>query len=67
MRALGIPNTKHFAHITKIADAHALFDKLKKEGVGAGWKPEDEEEYEDADGNVFNKKTYLELQRQGLV
>lgn len=67
MRALGIPNTKHFAHITKMADATALFEKLKKEGVGAGWRAEDEEEYEDSEGNVFNKRTYLELQRQGLI
>ena len=67
MRALGIPNTKHFAHITKMADAQALFEKLKREGVGAGFKPEEEEEMEDAEGNVFNKRTYLELQKQGLV
>ena len=67
MRALGIPNTKHFAHITKIDAAVALFEKLKKEGVGAGWRPDDEEEYEDSEGNVFNKRTYLELQRQGLL
>jgi len=67
MRALGIPNTKHFMHITKIEDALALFERLKKEGAGAGWKAEEEEEFEDAEGNVFNKKTYLELQKQGLV
>ena len=67
MRALGIPNTKHFAHITKMADAQALFEKLKREGAGAGFRADDEEEYEDADGNVFNKRTFLELQKQGLV
>ena len=27
----------------------------------------EEEEMEDSEGNVFNKKTYLELQRQGLI
>ena len=67
MRALGIPNTKHFHHITKIEAAQALFEKLKREGVGAGFRPEEEEEFEDAEGNVLNKKTYLELQKQGLV
>jgi splicing factor 3A subunit 3 len=25
------------------------------------------EEYEDAEGNVFNKKTYEDLKRQGLL
>lgn len=67
MRALGIPNTRHFLHLTKMSDVAALFEKLKREGVGAGFKPEDEEEHEDAEGNVFNRRTFLELQRQGLV
>jgi len=67
MRALGIPNTRHFAHITKMADAQALFEKLKREGVGAGFRADDEQEFEDRDGNVFNKRTFIELQRQGLV
>jgi len=31
------------------------------------WKPEEEEEFEDADGRVFNKKTYDDLKRQGLL
>ena len=26
-----------------------------------------DEEYEDADGNVYNKKTYEDLRRQGLI
>ena len=30
------------------------------------WKRETDEEYEDADGNVYNKKTYEDLQ-QGLI
>jgi splicing factor 3A subunit 3 len=67
MRALGVPNTRHFQHLTKMADVHALFEKLKREGVGAGFKPEEEEEHEDAEGNVFNRRTFLELQKQGLV
>jgi splicing factor 3A subunit 3 len=67
MRALGIPNTRHFSHITKMSDAQNLFEKLKREGVGAGFKAEEEEEMEDAEGNVFNKRTYEELRRQGLV
>jgi splicing factor 3A subunit 3 len=68
MRALGIPNTRHFAHITRMADAQALFEKLKREGAGAaGFRADEEQEFEDREGNVFNKRTFMELQRQGLV
>jgi len=68
MRCLGIPNTKHFMNITTFADAKALHEKLKKKAViSAEWKPEEEEEFEDNDGNVFNKKTFEDLRRQGLI
>ena len=32
-----------------------------------GFKPDVEEEYEDASGNVYNKKTYEDMKRQGLL
>lgn len=32
-----------------------------------GFTQEMEEEFEDASGNVYNKKTYEDLQRQGLI
>lgn len=32
-----------------------------------GHKVEVDEEYEDADGNVYNRKTYEDLRRQGLI
>ena len=31
------------------------------------WRPDLEEEYEDQEGNIYNKKTYTDLQRQGLI
>lgn len=31
------------------------------------FKPEVDEEYEDSQGNVVNKKTYEDLRRQGLL
>jgi splicing factor 3A subunit 3 len=31
------------------------------------WKSDAMEEYEDKDGNVFNKKTYEDLKRQGYL
>lgn len=68
MKCLGIPNTRHFNEITKIQEAVELWNKLRKDIVNATtWKPEVEEEYEDRDGNVFNRKTYEDLKRQGLI
>ncbi|KAG0274945.1 Splicing factor 3A subunit 3 [Linnemannia exigua] len=66
MRCLGIPNTRQFHEIVGIEDALALWKKIK------GTKPEGAkkdqiEEFEDSEGNVFNKKTYEDLKRQGLI
>lgn len=66
MRALGIPNNKNFYEITKIEDAIALSENLKQRDKG-GWRSELDEEFEDADGNVYNRKTYDDLRRQGLI
>ena len=35
--------------------------------ANTGWNPEENEEFEDAEGNVMIKKTYLDLKRQGLA
>ncbi|CAD7939797.1 unnamed protein product [Amoebophrya sp. A120] len=66
LRALKIPNTKHFAEITKIVDAVALWEKLRKE-AGATQFEQDGQECEDASGNVMTKRAYDDLRRQGLV
>jgi len=67
MRCLGIPNTAHFANVTQIEDAMALWEKLKVQKFEEAFKPDHEEEYEDSKGNVVNKKTYEDLKRQGLL
>lgn len=67
MRRLGIPNTKDFHMITKIDDALKLYEKLKQEKQRVTWNPEDEEEFEDTEGNVFKKSTYDQLKRQGVI
>eukprot|EP00095_Tigriopus_kingsejongensis_P005292 maker-scaffold758_size101577-snap-gene-0.25 protein:Tk05292 transcript:maker-scaffold758_size101577-snap-gene-0.25-mRNA-1 annotation:"splicing factor 3a subunit 3" len=67
MRCLGIPNTAHFANVTQIEDAMALWEKLKSQKSEEAWKPEQEEEFEDSQGNVVNKKIYEDLKRQGLL
>ncbi|KAK9814485.1 hypothetical protein WJX72_006646 [[Myrmecia] bisecta] len=66
MRALGIPNNKNFYEVTKIADAQALWKNMQEREKG-GFRAEMEEEYEDGQGNVYNKKTYEDLKRQGLI
>ncbi|KAF7102198.1 hypothetical protein CFC21_103376 [Triticum aestivum] len=67
MRCLGIPNTKNFNEITSIEEAKALWERIQaKQGLNK-WRPDLEEEYEDKDGNIYNKKTYTDLQRQGLI
>ncbi|CAH0389639.1 unnamed protein product [Bemisia tabaci] len=67
MRCLGVPNTAHFANVTQIEDALALWEKLKVQKKKERWQPEQEEEYEDSQGNVVNRKTYEDLKRQGLL
>ncbi|XP_003383664.1 PREDICTED: splicing factor 3A subunit 3-like [Amphimedon queenslandica] len=67
MRCLGIPNTAHFANVTNIADARALWDKLKGLKAIEQWKSTTEEEFEDSKGNVVSRKMYDDLRRQGLL
>jgi splicing factor 3A subunit 3 len=90
MRALGLPNTKHFHEITKIEDALAresyfffvfyflwclvqltpappVAERLKQEGRKEIFDQETMEELEDDEGNVYNKKTWEDLKKQGLI
>ena len=48
-------------------EAKDLWKKIQeRQGVNK-WRPDLEEEYEDKEGNIYNKKTYTDLQRQGLI
>jgi splicing factor 3A subunit 3 len=85
MRALGLPNTKHFHEITKIEDAMActcrivdflhcvlmhtcaVAERLKREGKHEIFEQETMEELEDEEGNVYSRKTYDDLKKQGLI
>ncbi|CAO2838646.1 unnamed protein product [Amaranthus hypochondriacus] len=67
MRCLGIPNTKNFNEITSIQDAKNLWEKIQQRQGLHKWRPDLEEEYEDQEGNIYNKKTFTDLQRQGLI
>jgi len=77
MRLLGIPNTRHFHDIVRIADAQALWLKLQAAGMqpdgtmvggGAGGVGGGaEEEFEDSSGNVVGRRTYEDLVRMGML
>lgn len=66
MAALGITYSKAFYEVTKVDEAIALWNNLQKRNTG-NWNPDLQEEFEDEEGNVYNRRTYIDLQRQGLV
>ena len=53
--------------LTRIADARALQAQLAERSRGARQTAENVEEVEDHRGNVYSRKTYGDLMRQGLV
>ena len=67
MKCLGVPNTKHFHDITLIADALALYSKIKNSLRVDMFQGDLDEEFEDTEGNVLNRRTYEDLARQGLL
>lgn len=67
MKSLGIPNSRYFQDITSIVDAYALAEKLKSSAKSTATTADIIEEFEDDQGNVFNKKTYEDLKRQGIL
>ena len=40
---------------------------MREKQGGEKFKPEVEEEYEDREGNVYDKRTYNDLKKQGLI
>ncbi|KAJ0753112.1 putative transcription factor C2H2 family [Helianthus annuus] len=67
MHRLGIPNSKSFYEITSIEEVQRLWETIKEKQEANEWHPDSEEEFEDEEGNVYNKKTYDDLKRQGLI
>jgi len=45
----------------------AVADRLKREGKHEIFEQETMEELEDEEGNVYNRKTYDDLKKQGLI
>lgn len=67
MKCLKIPNTIHFKDVTTITDALALHEKLMRESQESQFRPDLEEEFEDNEGNILNKRTYTDMKKQGLI
>ncbi|KAL5709675.1 hypothetical protein ACHQM5_020335 [Ranunculus cassubicifolius] len=67
MHCLGIPNSKDFYEITLIEEAKALWTKIQEMRVNKRWRPDVDEEKEDDDGNIYDKKTYTLLKRQNVI
>lgn len=67
LRCLEISYSKQYYMVTLIADAVKLRDKIASVGKDASFDPDLEMEFEDSHGNVLNRKTYQDLERQGLL
>eukprot|EP00927_Polykrikos_kofoidii_P070591 TRINITY_DN67011_c0_g1_i1.p1 TRINITY_DN67011_c0_g1~~TRINITY_DN67011_c0_g1_i1.p1 ORF type:complete len:529 (+),score=141.34 TRINITY_DN67011_c0_g1_i1:94-1680(+) len=67
MRCLKIPNTSHFKEITNIEDAITLYEKLKRDADEQTFRPDQDVECEDIQGNVMSQRAFEDLRRQGLV
>ena len=67
MRCLGVPNTKHFHDIVLIEDVLTLFAKIKNSLKSGQFVNDVDEEFEDTEGNVLNRRIYEDLARQGLL
>jgi len=44
-----------------------VYKKLQSGLSDHAWKAEDEEEFEDAEGNVLSRKMYDDMVRQGII
>lgn len=67
MRCLGVPNTKHFHDVTSIQDVLVLYSKIKETVQTEQFTGAVDEEFEDTEGNILNRRTYEDLARQGLL
>lgn len=63
----GLQSTYQSKKILFWQEAKDLWKKIQeRQGVNK-WRPDLEEEYEDREGNIYNRRTYTDLQRQGLI
>lgn len=66
MAALGLPNTRAFFEVTSIEDALRLHRSMQEKQTG-GFRADLDEEMEDREGNVYQRRVYEDLMREGLI
>lgn len=69
---LRVLRTRSLVRVYQIPHKHMLTpclvaEKLKQEGRHEIFEQETMEELEDDEGNVYNRKTYEDLKKQGLI
>mmetsp|Transcript_10546 Transcript_10546/g.43943 ORF Transcript_10546/g.43943 Transcript_10546/m.43943 type:complete len:167 (+) Transcript_10546:1242-1742(+) len=67
LKMLGVQYSRYYYMVTQIDDVLKLADKSRNLSASQLNRTADDEEFEDAEGNVFNRKTYEDLRRQGLL
>ena len=67
MKCLRIPNSSHFKDVTEIEHALKLHKKILQRNFEGTFKPDFQEEFEDGDGNLYSRKQYIDMKRQGLI
>jgi splicing factor 3A subunit 3 len=48
-------------------DCVAVWNKIKNSKESERWKADQEEEYEDSQGNILDRKTFDLLKKQGVL
>jgi hypothetical protein len=64
---LYVPHRACIAPHCALIHTRVVADRLKKEGRHEIFEQETMEELEDEEGNVYNRKTYDDLKKQGLI
>lgn len=67
LRCLGVSYSKQYFMVTKIVDVVKLRDRIEHATNNISFDVDAEMEYEDSEGHVVNRKTYRDLERQGLL
>ncbi|KAJ8908375.1 hypothetical protein NDN08_005084 [Rhodosorus marinus] len=67
LKMLGVQYSRYYYMVTQIDDVLKLAQKYRNLSASQQNRTADDEEFEDAEGNVFNRKTYEDLRRQGLL
>ena len=67
LQTLGIKYTPSLYLVTTIAEAKRILESNKGKVSSNLFNPNQEEEFEDSEGNVYKKNTFEDLKRQGYI